>query len=583
MMNPKRQLVLALLPLVIATALASHASAQRIRIQEGPYYVGEPVTMQVVVKSDGEEPSVKHVGKTAGITVRGPQVQATSSGTVIVNGRVIQSDTEYVYQFSVVSSEPGTKTVGPFEITVDGKTTTTDTVDFDFEQLEDSPDMFLKLTTDTQRAYVGQTIPITIQWAYSAPLSKVRHAFSRLRITSALFDEFELQIDEAQSENTLVLESGDTAAEVGSEITEQRIDGRNYVVATAQLSARCTSPGNFVIASRCRSQELLSRGGFFESARVRPMVATAESFSLEVLPIPSGGPSTFAGAVGEDFTITTRLQRTQARVGDPIQLTVTLRGKIGVDSLRLPDWSQTPLAEQFQFPSERPTGQVTGDGKRFEMTIRAKEAGITNLPPLEFSWFDPSSESFKTTKSKPLPLEIATSELVSSSSVFSAAGQQPAQSEQSSTRPQDLGSTLPANLAIDRDISVLTQTHSPLSAITIKTLYGSAIGLVALALLWRTRSAISPAERRSSSSGRRLKTQLTSATGLPPAEAAGRIAASLREYLQADPSIADSMRHEIDSLLSECDAIAFSPTPNSDTAKLESLSKLAQQIVSDTK
>ncbi|GAB5406163.1 MAG: hypothetical protein Aurels2KO_43940 [Aureliella sp.] len=581
-MNLKQQPVLALLCIAIATVCTSTAQAQRIRIQEGPYYVGEPVTLQVVVRSDGNDISVKHIGKDSELTLRGPRVQSTSSGTTIVNGQVIQSETQYVYQYSIVSQTPGLKTVGPFEISVGYKKTTTDTVEFNFEILEDSPDMFLNVTTDTTRAYVGQTIPVTVQWGYSASGAKVSHAFRRLRISSKLFDEFELQLGDAQAEYALVLQVGDSAAEVDAKITEKRIDGKKFVVATAGFGARCSTSGKFEITSRCRSEELLARG-FFGGSQGKPIVATGAPFTIEVLPVPTGGPPTFSGAVGDEYTIATRLKRTQARVGDPIQLTVTLRGKPDFSSLRLPDWSTSDAAELFQFPSEQPTGQPTGDGKRFELTIRAKEAGISSLPPLEFTWFDPVTESFQTAKSKPLPLEIAASELVTSSSVYSAAGPQSSQAKQSSSGAQDLGSTLAANLAINRDTAALTRTISSLPEATIKTLYASAIGLVAFALLWRSRTVLSPSTSRQTTSSRKLSAQLASARTQPPAEAAKLVASALRQFVQSEPSMDDATRHEIDSLLSDCDAIAFSPTPTSDTSKLASLAERAQQIVSAAK
>lgn len=566
---------------VAITCLESQLVAQTVRMQEGPYYVGEPVLLQVAVSSVGTQPSVKLVGSTPGVTVRGPDVNVSSSRTVI-NGRQLTSNASYTFLFSVTSSERGIRKVGPFEVVSDGKTAELQAIDIEFEELEDAPNMFLDIRPEAERAYVGQTLPVEIKWGYAASINKVRYVFSRLRIASTLFDEFELDAMPARTEETLVLQTGDKAVEVDADIAQERIDGQDFITATATVRVRATESGKFAIVSRSRSKQLLASGGFFGNDRTAPIVARSKPFDFKVRPVPEGGPATFTGAVGEGFSIVTRLERSKARVGDPIPLTVTIRGSAGIEYVRLPDWSESEYSKQFQFPSESPAGTADSDAKSFDVTIRAKEAGTTELPGLDFSWFDPKLEKFVTATSKSLPFNVSGSDLVSSASVYSPSPNEPrSQASVGGTAESDFSSRLAANLAIATDPAIISQTGYSMPMSALYGLYAAAACLVVCSCILRFGKGRMTQPNVAAKRTRSTLAKLSAASSQSPVVGAKSLSNALREFIRGGQAeLQPEVRNEIDEVLAKCEAIEFSPAPDKHVDELKMLVGRASQIVS---
>ena len=52
------------------------------------------------------------------------------------------------------------------------------------------------------------------------------------------------------------------------------------------------------------------------------------------------------------------------------------------------------LTRDFKVPTEQIGGVVTGQSKRFEVTIRPKHAEVTQIPPIDFVYFDPVREDY---------------------------------------------------------------------------------------------------------------------------------------------------------------------------------------------
>lgn len=567
-----------------ALALACFQSlvcGQTIRMQEGPYYVGEPVLIQLSVSSDGEQPTVKFAGSTTGLTVRGPDVSVSSSRTVI-NGRRLTSNDSYTFRFSVTSTESGVRKVGPFEVERAGETVQVQALEMNFEELADASNMFLEIRPETNRAYVGQSFPVKVKWGYAASINKVRYVFARLRIQSSLFDQLELNATPSRTEETLVLQTGDKAVELDADIAQERIDGQNYITASATVSVRATKTGRFSIESRCRSKQLIASGGFFGNDRTAPIVARSLPLEMDLLAVPDGGPATFTGAIGERFSITTRLERSKARVGDPIPLTVSIQGGDGIEYVRLPDWSESEYSEQFQFPSESPAGQATRDAKTFDVTIRAKEPGITELPGLEFSWFDPKLEKFVTTTSRALPFEVSASDLVSSASVYSATPNEPrSQAASGDSGKADFSSRLAANLAIATDPILISQSSYSVPKSVLYGFYVVASCLIAFSCIWRIGKGRVSLPAKGGKRNRVILAKLSAARGQPPAAGAKEVANALREYIRGGRSdLLPEVRSELEEVLAKCEAIEFSPAPDSHSDELNKLAGRASQIVS---
>ena len=160
------------------------------------------------------------------------------------------------------------------------------------------------------------------------------------------------------------------------------------------------------------------------SCATTPALAAGTPLSFEVKPIPlEGRPASFSGAVGSGFSIDVSANRSVVRVGDPISLTLSVprRWQSGT-ACPCPHWRRTPglSADLFQIPTEQVAGTFDGNAKQFKVNVRVKDQRVTQIPPIEFSWFDPVKEQFQTTQSKPIALQVMEAQVVSAADVVAA-------------------------------------------------------------------------------------------------------------------------------------------------------------------
>lgn len=131
---------------------------------------------------------------------------------------------------------------------------------------------------------------------------------------------------------------------------------------------------------------------------------------LEVVPLPEQGrPESFSGAVGR-FRLTVSPDRQEARVNDAIVLKVRVDGEGNVrpvGPLALP-----PLADFKAYdPKVEEKSVAEGDrlrgSKVWDFVLLPLAPGPQEIPPIEFSYFDPQSGRYHTLRSSPIRLRVA--------------------------------------------------------------------------------------------------------------------------------------------------------------------------------
>lgn len=140
----------------------------------------------------------------------------------------------------------------------------------------------------------------------------------------------------------------------------------------------------------------------------REVRMATERATLQVLPVPvQNAPASFAGAVGS-FTLSVSAAPTNLAAGDPITLRAQIRGRGALDSVQLP-----PQAGWTDFKTYPPNAQIEGGDqnnfsgtKTFEQVVVPERAGITTLPPLAFSYFDPDAKAFRTVTGPAFALNV---------------------------------------------------------------------------------------------------------------------------------------------------------------------------------
>ena len=128
-------------------------------------------------------------------------------------------------------------------------------------------------------------------------------------------------------------------------------------------------------------------------------------------PPEEGRPESYLGAIGR-FTATTSLSPTRAKVGDPMTLTLSLRGEGTLDRAVAPQLDQM-AGVTAAFKVYEATEEAKRDERRFTYSLRPKHAEVQEFPPIAWAYFDVAREQYVTLATEPISLEISPAERLS--------------------------------------------------------------------------------------------------------------------------------------------------------------------------
>lgn len=137
--------------------------------------------------------------------------------------------------------------------------------------------------------------------------------------------------------------------------------------------------------------------------RASPAVA------IEARPLPDGAPEMFQGAVGQ-FSMTARLNRTTAEVGEPLQLEVAITGTGNVAMIEPLPLQAPGVFEVYEPETEtdlQTGGRAVRGTRRFTYLLVPRSNGTFTLPPVTFAYFDPGAEAFRTLRSAPMTVRVS--------------------------------------------------------------------------------------------------------------------------------------------------------------------------------
>ena len=555
------------------------AQQAQVATQEGPYYVGEPILIRVTAKDfeQDPQPQCQPGALPAGLMLELVGVRPNvSSFTQVINGRVSSHrSVVYAFDFHAVAAKPGTYRVPPFVVRGGGRQAMTAAIDFSIQTIQSNSDMRVVLVLPSGEIYPGQRVPIEIQWWYAGDVSEVRN----LVIRSSLFDQFGFVDPEMLREDDfLPIQTSQGPLRIKADAERRMLDGQQFFVLSAKRQLIVDKTESVQIAPITASVEKVTRWGrgFFgrrqpaATAKLRA-VGKPQTLKIKALPLDQA-PASFAGAVGHGFTIAVEADRTVVQVGDPIVLNVTLHGEGNLSEAGPPSLSAQGVLDSTLFRTSQgdAAGMVTEGRKQFSMTVRVLDERASEIPPIPYTWFDPSSKQFETAMSAPIALRVLAGKVVGAGDVVGGDPSPDTSGEEdsgrapntpkadSSKRSTKLLSLSGAELAIETNVGRLLVSESDrFGGSSVRA--GVYVGSLAVILVgwWRRRAGeIDPEVRRRRQAWKRDVRQIQEAEQLPAQEAAGQIAESLRRLTAG---VQGGQRDEIDRLLAECDAIAFAP------------------------
>ncbi len=165
------------------------------------------------------------------------------------------------------------------------------------------------------------------------------------------------------------------------------------------------------------------RRDFFGDPIMRSATKTVKAgdLSINVRELPEEGkPLNFSGAVG-DFELSVDASKTNLEANESTQIKVKINGKGNLKLLSIPELSLPSALEKYD-PEYTDDVRVNREGMNGSVTnsytVVPRYAGSYPVDPLEFTYFDPNSKSYKTLSSDPFDLTVEGSALLPSTSTI---------------------------------------------------------------------------------------------------------------------------------------------------------------------
>ena len=375
-----------------------------------------------------------------GFTVLGGPFTSTSSNFSMVNGSMSHS-IKVTYTFALQAYQEGTFHVGAASLTVKGNKISSEP--FEIKVLPDDgsyannsgsggnqgnqggqqqstndpqvsgKDLFLKVIPSKKSTYVGEQVVLTYKLYTRVPVSSL--SVEKMPSYAGFWTK-----DISDNNGGNLHQSSEYIN--GIEYTSAEIQ---KIVVVPQRSGKLTiDPMTIECIAQVRTERNNNRSmdpfeAFFNDPFFNRNIAnvrkdlSSQQFTLDVKNLPENGkPASFAGAVG-NYSFKSGIDKTSLRTNEAVTITLTVSGTGNVELLQMP----TPVfPPDFEVYDPKITTNVNDNAnglsgtKKAEYLVIPRRAGSFTIPAVEFSCFNPSTESYQTFSSEPYQIEVAKGE-----------------------------------------------------------------------------------------------------------------------------------------------------------------------------
>ena len=493
-------------------AVPAGAQTLELSVESSEIYAGMPFTL--VLSAQGFEEQAPPAAPDLAIdgcrlTYIG-MTPSVSQQIQIAGGRRLEwREVTFVYRWQVTAPSAGRYTVPALTLSQGSKSAASPAAAFDVGDLEQSADMVIRVRLPQRPVWVGETFDGAVEWLLARDVESYE-------LVVPLFEIDAVRVEGADvGGRTRSFRTGARVIDLPMQQDRLREDGIDYTRISFPFRATATRAQTFDLDPVRVVARLESTGdrdffGFpFGRARGALFQAPGQRHQLVVRPLPeSGRPHNFVNAVGGGFSIEVQASRTVVSVGDPIELTLRIRGDGDLEGLSLP----TLLGEGglpptlFSVPATAAVGSVDRQTrtKTFAVTARVLSAEVREIPPIAFAYFDPNRGEYVTVSSRPIALSVAGGNVVGAADVTAVAA--PAPTSAVALQPPRAVSPA-AFIGADMSLSAVNRTLAQPWGSTIAPLPMVLLYLLPLALgglrVWQMRTAARRGRRREIARARR--------------------------------------------------------------------------------
>ena len=364
--------------------------------------------------------------------------RGTSHRINVINGRLSSS---VAYEYVLVPLKQGKLVIPSVSVKVDGKTYTTRQIEVDVvncggsshtpnkgaysypvpssvpDSARSSEETFAVINLDKKKVYLGEPIVLTYT-VYTR--SRVKFKGFAVR---PLFEGFVTEeVPPAEDLNREEVRIGG--------VRYVRADILRFVLVPTKTGKLTIDPGTLSMAKLGRLNSLF-RDMFSDSlwddlfdedffATEEPFVLRPAEKEVEVLPLPEEGrPGDFSGLVG-DFSIKAELSKDEVKVGDSVELKITVKGTGPLSALKQFDL-ELDGARVYPSSSRNSFDMVGGRPiytRVFEYIVIPNRPGKIEIPPIKINYFSPSQKNYLEAQTKPLYLNVRPNPAVTTSKLL---------------------------------------------------------------------------------------------------------------------------------------------------------------------
>lgn len=409
--------------LLLAAALIAGAPDVSLKIGPEQPEVGLVMTVTLQVSgAEGADCALVDLPEIPGARLGPPMGPSHQSYTEIINGRTRQS-VSTLWQFELIPEREGLLTVPSFSLTCRGDRVETTPRSFSVGPSSLVDDLVrVTITPADDTAWVGQVIDMRVE------LSIVETAHDMLArnglqlLLPWLEDVPGLHMLEppvpACSRGVMTVLPSER--QIPTCTDRVRDGGRWRIVYSQTIPMLATAPGTVLMPeSRFSARIVVDRGsggqnafGFFRNLRTEPsrtVVTDARAAGPALIirePPREGRPVSYTNAVGR-FTFSGDAMPTTLAVGESCTVSLGLSPLGGsAPQLALVEWPdfESRLREFRLFGKDDSSNTR---GRVLSLEISPADEGVEQIPALEFSWFDPASESYQTASVGPFALDVS--------------------------------------------------------------------------------------------------------------------------------------------------------------------------------
>ncbi len=375
----------------LIAAVPALAASLTATVDRNVVPVGESMTLNLAFEgvTPAGPPTLPAV---AGLT---PRAVTQSSAMTIINGRANQT---FTYTYTLAATQTGDVTIPAIQAQAGGQLLSSQPL-----RVRITPQnaataaavsniAFIRLVVPKTEACVGEGIPIEMQLYYRSVEG--------------------VQMPQLKAEGFSVGQSAEPTQ------GQTQVGGVPYNLVVFRTSVTPARSGELTLGPvECdltllipvqRRDSFFDPFGMLSTHQRRRTKLQSESVTMRVSALPTENmPPSFTGAVGT-FNMTVSAAPTNVAVGDPITVKVNLSGRGRLDAFKLPEQPQWRDFNKYEATKKIDGADALGlaGTVAFEQVVTPQNHEVRQLPPLEFSFFDPEQKQYRTLTGPTIPLAV---------------------------------------------------------------------------------------------------------------------------------------------------------------------------------